>query len=123
MSSEIFCRLIINSFQEQPMRRVLIKRCSENMQQIYRRTPMPKHDFNKVAKHFFRTHSPRNTSVSVICSQCTLSLPLKTVRFSDVFRVHWEQIFFCILWFHIYTITSYCVLPNIVAFHDLDSTI
>ena len=27
---------------------VLRKRCSENMQQIYRRTPMPKYDFNKV---------------------------------------------------------------------------
>ena len=26
------------------------KRCSENMQQIYRRTPMPKCDFNKAAK-------------------------------------------------------------------------
>ena len=25
------------------------KRCSENMQQIYRRTPMPKYDFDKVA--------------------------------------------------------------------------
>ena len=25
------------------------KRCSENMQQIYRRTPVPKIDFNKVA--------------------------------------------------------------------------
>ena len=30
-------------------RGVLRKRCSENMQQIYRRTPMPKCDFNKVA--------------------------------------------------------------------------
>ena len=29
-----------------------MKRCSENMQQIYRRTPMPKCDFNKVAKQF-----------------------------------------------------------------------
>ena len=28
---------------------VLIKRCSENIQQIYKRTPMPKCDFNKVA--------------------------------------------------------------------------
>ena len=28
------------------------KRCSENMQQIYRRTPMPKIDFNKVASNF-----------------------------------------------------------------------
>ena len=26
------------------------QRCSENMQQNYRRTPMPKCDFNKVAK-------------------------------------------------------------------------
>ena len=35
--------------QKQPSRGVLRKRCSENMQQIYRRTPMPKCDFNKVA--------------------------------------------------------------------------
>ena len=28
---------------------VLIKRCFENMQQIYRRTPLPKCDFNRVA--------------------------------------------------------------------------
>ena len=36
--------------QKQPSTGVLRKRCSENMQQIYRRTPMPKYDFNKVAK-------------------------------------------------------------------------
>ena len=35
--------------QKQPVRVVLRKRCSENMQQIYRRTPMPNCDFNKVA--------------------------------------------------------------------------
>ena len=35
--------------QKQPPRGVLKKRCSENMQQIYRRTPMPKCDINKVA--------------------------------------------------------------------------
>ena len=35
--------------QKQPSRDVPIKRCSENMQQIYRKTPMPKCDFNKVA--------------------------------------------------------------------------
>ena len=38
--------------QKQPPIGVLRKRCSENMQQIYRRTPMPKCDFNKVALHF-----------------------------------------------------------------------
>ena len=34
---------------EAALRSVLKKRFSENMQQIYRRTPMPKCDFNKVA--------------------------------------------------------------------------
>ena len=38
-----------NVFQKQPSRVVLRKTCSENMQQIYRRTPMLKCDFNKVA--------------------------------------------------------------------------
>ena len=36
--------------QKQPSIVLLIKRCSKNMQQIYRRTPMLKCDFNKVAK-------------------------------------------------------------------------
>ena len=34
--------------QKQPSRGVLSKRCSENKQQIYRKAPMPKCDFNKV---------------------------------------------------------------------------
>ena len=38
-----------NIIFKQPLRGVLEKRCSKNMQQIYRRTPMPKRDFNKVA--------------------------------------------------------------------------
>ena len=40
------------TMKKQPSRDVLNKRCSENMQQIYRRTAMmPKCDFNKVALH------------------------------------------------------------------------
>ena len=35
--------------EKQPSRGVLRKRCSENRQQIYRRTLMPKCNFNKVA--------------------------------------------------------------------------
>ena len=35
--------------KKQPTRGVPKKRCPENMQQIYRRTPIPKCDFNKVA--------------------------------------------------------------------------
>ena len=42
-----------NELQKQPSRGVLIKRCSENMQQIYRRTPMPKCDFNNAALQFY----------------------------------------------------------------------
>ena len=36
------------NIQKQPSRVVLRKWCSVNIQQIYRRTPMPKCDFNKV---------------------------------------------------------------------------
>ena len=47
--------LFIN-LQKQPFRGILMKRCSENMQQIYRRTRMLKCDFNKVAlqEHLWR---------------------------------------------------------------------
>ena len=43
--------LIENCKQMQPSRDVIKKRCSWNMQQVYKRAPMPKCDFNKVAKH------------------------------------------------------------------------
>ena len=39
--------------QKQPSTSILRKRCSENMQQIYGRTPIPKCDFNKVAKQLY----------------------------------------------------------------------
>ena len=55
--------------QKQPSRGVLMKGSSENMQQIYMRTPMPKCDFNKVAwvypinlLHIFKTSFTKNTS-------------------------------------------------------------
>ena len=38
-----------HDFQKQPPRGIPRKRCSENMQQFYRRTSMPKCDLNKVA--------------------------------------------------------------------------
>ena len=46
MSSDLQIKI-----QKQPPGGVLSKRCSENMQQLYRRTPMPKCDFNKVASN------------------------------------------------------------------------
>ena len=55
--------ILWDNYQKQPSLGVLIKRCSGNMQQIYRRTPMTKCDFNKGASvgcsvnllHVFRT--------------------------------------------------------------------
>ena len=42
--------------QKQPPRSVPRKKCSENMPQIYRRTPMPKLDFNKVEATLLKSH-------------------------------------------------------------------
>ena len=71
----VFSKRVSLLFQKQPPRSVHRKRCSENMQQICRRAPMPKCDFNKVAwvtfrhgcspvnlLHFFRTTCTKNTS-------------------------------------------------------------
>ena len=46
----------VNGLKQRP-RGALRKMCSENMQQIYRRTPMPKCDFNKVALHLYWNHT------------------------------------------------------------------
>ena len=43
----------IKHLQKQPPRGAPRKRCSENMQQIYRGTPTPKCDFNKVALQLY----------------------------------------------------------------------
>ena len=41
------------NIQKQCSRGIFRKRCSENMQQIYRRKSMPKCDFNKVALQLY----------------------------------------------------------------------
>ena len=45
--------ILIRYFKKQRYRAALEKGCSENMQQIYRRTSMPKCDFNKTAKQLY----------------------------------------------------------------------
>ena len=47
----------ISNFGKQPSKGVPRKRSSENMQQIYWRTPMPKCDFNKVAYQLYWNRS------------------------------------------------------------------
>ena len=43
----------VNGTEKQPPIGILIERFSENMQQIYRRTPVPKCEFSKVAKKLY----------------------------------------------------------------------
>ena len=75
---------------KQPSIDVLTKWCLENMQQVYRRTPMPKFDFDKVSTtrhrccpvnllHIFRTPFPKNSSVATkyqaskaVVQRCTI---------------------------------------------------
>ena len=59
--------------KRQPSRGILIKRCSKNILQIYRRTLIPKCDFNKVAKNTFSEHLflriPRKSSFWSLTAQ------------------------------------------------------
>ena len=52
IQKSIYCKK-----QKQPPWGVHRKRCSENIQQIYRRTPMPKCDFNKVVLQLYWNHT------------------------------------------------------------------
>ena len=57
----------MTKIQKQSSRGFPRKRCSENTQQIYRRTPVPKCDFNKVVwfqNTFFKEHLGLSTSES-----------------------------------------------------------
>ena len=73
--SYIFDKVITYLIQKQPSRGILMKWCSQNMQQIYRGTLMPKCEFNKVyllklrhwcshvnLLHIFRTPFTKSTS-------------------------------------------------------------
>ena len=53
--------MLLKETQKQPCRDVLRKRCSENMKQIYSRTPMPKCDFkSNFSLDFFKKNKQTN---------------------------------------------------------------
>ena len=52
---------------KQPSRSVLRKRCSKNIQQIYRRTPMAKSDFNKVKNQLYCNHFGIGVLLEIYC--------------------------------------------------------
>ena len=81
--------IIITAIQKQPSRGVFRKSYFENMQQMYRRTPMPKYDFNLslcnfiettlrhrcspvYLLHIFRTPFPKNTCGRLLLAIITL---------------------------------------------------
>ena len=49
--------ILAKYMQKQPFIGVIRKKCSENMEQIYRGTPMPECDFNKVALNLWKADS------------------------------------------------------------------
>ena len=54
--------------QKQRFRGVFMKRCSETMQQIYRRTPVAKCDFNKVAlATLLKSHFAMGVLLKICC--------------------------------------------------------
>ena len=71
-------------FQKQPCKRVLIKRYSENMQQIYRRTPMPKSDFNEEIGHFWAPnfHFSKKKRIFYISFFWLVSCPMTDIKLS-----------------------------------------
>ena len=95
-----------NNKQNQPPRGFPRKRCSENIQQIYRRAPIPKCNFNKVAKlqnnfieivlrygcspvnflHIFRTHFLNSTSWRLLLKKYPTSyVPKKLTTYITYF--------------------------------------
>ena len=118
----MFCIIYTNpkNLQKQCFIGVFIKRCSENMQQIYSITPMPNWDLNKVALqlylnpvlaspvnllHIFWTPFPKNTFGRLLCGcldsnvhlwRYYLTVCKETWIFSrycnKVIRFHWIRI-------------------------------
>ena len=60
------------------------KRCSENMQQIYKRAPMPKCDFNKFAKQLIILRS------GVVVISCGMSGKNSLSQTNRIFQKRFE---------------------------------
>ena len=82
-------------YQKQQPRGVLKKRCSENMQQIYRRKPLQS-NFIEIALrhgcslanllHIFRTPFPRNTSAAWLLLDYYLIIPCHNLTVNKPFK-------------------------------------
>ena len=101
--------------QKHPSRCVLKKRCSENMQQTYCRTPLSKCDFSKVAKqlywnctsvwcsplnllHIFRTPILKNTSKRLLLHMVQAIRITRCIMFSSTAWTSWFIRLFQFVW-------------------------
>ena len=98
--------VFIYSIQKQPSRGALWKKSSENMQQIHRRTPMSKYDFNKVAMHgcspvnlmyIFRKLFLKNTSGRLLLS-IIFSLLSYQKKLNSHFAIYYFWYFLILSW-------------------------
>ena len=87
--------------QKRPFRAVLRKSCPENIQQIYRRIPMPKCDFNKLFCNFI---------------EITLWYGCSPVNLLYIFRIRFSKSTFGGLLLNFY---KTCTFSNIVLHIDL----
>ena len=79
--------------QKQPSRGVLKKSCSENMQQIFRRIPVPKCNFNKVGCNFIETALRHERSPVNLLHIFRTPFPKNTSgRLLLYFQLHWNLI-------------------------------
>ena len=67
----------VHPFKSSHLGVFLVKSRSENMHQIYRRAPMPKCDFNKIAKQFTLRHGRSSVNLLHIFRAPLLRTPLK----------------------------------------------
>ena len=120
-----FLRAFSKTFrQKQPSRAVLRKSCSENMQQIYRRTYrrtlMPKSDFNFIEitlrqgcspvnlLHIFRIPFPKSRRAASDWNTFVIELSNRTV-----IELCWESVIsFCLWQFEILSMVSYLLHKN-----------
>ena len=103
----MFLRKVALQKQKQPPRGVPRKSCSENMLQIYRRTPISKYDFNKVAKQLYQ-----NRTSAWVFSRFSFGSVMFSLRFSGrkflinprrqfrVRKIFYTEVFADLLSFH-----------------------
>ena len=78
-------------WQKQPFRGVLMKKCSEKLHQIYKRTPMLKCDFNKVTEELISFYIPwKKQRVSMFWEGVKRDQLYKTfyqIKFTNLYQI------------------------------------